>query len=405
VTGAASRSEAIVGKTTPACPADRNAMDVGAFNIADLRALAQRRLPRALFEFVDRGTEDEVALSNNRAALDRIKLRPRVLVDVSQRQTGTTLFGRELSVPIIIAPTGMADLMWFHGELALARAAASAGIPFTLATSSTTPFEQVSQAMRAPFWFQMYMWNDRAQSHAAMNRARAAGADTLLLTVDTPVFANREFNRRNGFTNPLLNRRFALDIARHPRWSLGVMGRYLLEGGMPRFVNYPPGLQNDITRAPARLASSASVTWDDVDRLREFWTGRLVLKGVLSPEDAVLAVQHGVDGIIVSNHGGRNLDAVVAAIDVLPEIARAVAGRIVVMYDSGIRRGTDIAKALALGAEAVLIGRATLFGLAAAGEDGASRAIAILREELHRTLALLGARSIDELGAAHIHSL
>jgi isopentenyl diphosphate isomerase/L-lactate dehydrogenase-like FMN-dependent dehydrogenase len=377
--------------------------DLGAFNIADLRALAKKRLPKGLFEFVDRGTEDEVALLNNRAALDRIKLRPRVLVDVSQRKLNTELFGRGLPMPIIIAPTGMAGLMWFHGELALARAAARAGIPFTLATSSTTPFEQVSKTLNAPFWFQMYMWDDREQSHAIMNRARAAGADTLLLTVDTAVFANREFNRRNGFTNPLLNRRFALDIALHPRWSLGVMGRYLLEGGMPRFVNYPEHLRSNITRAPARLANSASVTWQDVARLRERWPGRLLLKGILTPQDALLAVEHGVDGIVVSNHGGRNLDAAVAPIDVLGEIVTAVSGRTAVLYDSGIRRGSDIVKALALGADAVLIGRATLFGLAAGGEPGASRAIAILREELTRTLALIGVRGVDDLTPACIH--
>ena len=378
--------------------------DLEALNIADLRALAQKRLPKGLFEFVDRGTEDEVALLNNRAALDRIKLRPRVLVDVSRRESKTNLFGRELPLPIIIAPTGMADLMWFHGELALARAAARAGIPFTLATSSTTPFEQVSQTLNAPFWFQMYMWDDREQSHAIMNRARAAGADTLLLTVDTAVFANREFNRRNGFTNPLLNRRFALDIAIHPRWSLGVMGRYLLEGGMPRFANYPEHLRSNITRAPARLANSASVTWQDVARLRERWPGRLLLKGVLAPQDALLAVEHGVDGIVVSNHGGRNLDAAVAPIDVLAEIVAAVSGRIAVLYDSGIRRGTDIVKALALGADAVLIGRATLFGLAAGGESGASRAIAILHEELTRTLALIGAQGINDLTPACVYA-
>ena len=378
--------------------------DLEALNIADLRALAQKRLPKGLFEFVDRGTEDEVALLNNRAALDRIKLRPRVLVDVSRRESKTNLFGRELPLPIIIAPTGMADLMWFHGELALARAAARAGIPFTLATSSTTPFEQVSKTLNAPFWFQMYMWDDREQSHAIMNRARAAGADTLLLTVDTAVFANREFNRRNGFTNPLLNRRFALDIAIHPRWSLGVMGRYLLEGGMPRFANYPEHLRSNITRAPARLANSASVTWQDVARLRERWPGRLLLKGVLAPQDALLAVEHGVDGIVVSNHGGRNLDAAVAPIDVLAEIVAAVSGRIAVLYDSGIRRGTDIVKALALGSDAVLIGRATLFGLAAGGESGASRAIAILHEELTRTLALIGAQGINDLTPACLHA-
>ena len=378
--------------------------DLEALNIADLRALAQKRLPKGLFEFVDRGTEDEVALLNNRAALDRIKLRPRVLVDVSRRESKTNLFGRELPLPIIIAPTGMADLMWFHGELALARAAARAGIPFTLATSSTTPFEQVSKTLNAPFWFQMYMWDDREQSHAIMNRARAAGADTLLLTVDTAVFANREFNRRNGFTNPLLNRRFALDIAIHPRWSLGVMGRYLLEGGMPRFANYPEHLRSNITRAPARLANSASVTWQDVARLRERWPGRLLLKGVLAPQDALLAVEHGVDGIVVSNHGGRNLDAAVAPIDVLAEIVAAVSGRIAVLYDSGIRRGTDIVKALALGSDAVLIGRATLFGLAAGGESGASRAIAILHEELTRTLALIGAQGINDLTPACVYA-
>jgi L-lactate dehydrogenase (cytochrome)/(S)-mandelate dehydrogenase len=293
--------------------------------------------------------------------------------------------------------------MWFHGELALARSAARARIPFTIATTSTTAFEHVSRAAGGPFWFQMYMWEERELSYGIMDRASAAGAEVLVLTVDTPVFANREFNRRNGFTHPLLNRRFASDVAAHPRWSLGVMGRYLLEGGMPRFANYPKTLRTRITSTPARIRHSSSMQWDAIGELRGRWTGKLVLKGVLSHEDALLAVEHGVDGIVVSNHGGRTLDAVVAPIDVLQEIVEVVAGRITVLYDSGIRRGSDIAKALALGAKAVLVGRATLFGLAAAGECGASLAISMLREELDRVLALLGVHDVAGLSPACLH--
>ena len=378
--------------------------DRGVYNIWDLRDQARRRLPRAFFEFVDRGSEDEVALANNRAALERIKLRPRVLVDVSERSQEITLFGRRQSSPLVIGPTGIADLLWYRGEVALAGAAAGVGIPFTQVTSSTTPVERVAAAATAGFWYQMYMWDDRAMSHAVADRAHAAGAEALVLTVDTVVSPNREFNQRNGFTFPFrFGPRVMADLLSHPRWLTGVMLRYLAGEGMPRFVNYPKEMQTSVTGKPYRQTNSASITWDDVDQLKARWPGKLILKGILTPEDAELAVAHGADAVVVSNHGGPNLDSTMAPIDVLPGIAAAVDGRIAVLFDGGVRRGSDVVKAVALGADAVLIGRATLYGLGAPGETGVRLALDVLMQEIDRTLAYIGVRDIREVGPACIH--
>ncbi|HEY4297644.1 MAG TPA: alpha-hydroxy acid oxidase [Paraburkholderia sp.] len=374
-----------------------------AYNIHDLRELAKRRLPRGVFDFIDRGTEDDIAVANNLDSYRRIKLRPTQLVDVSKRDLRRTLFGNVQSMPLIVGPTGVADILWYRGELALATAATRAGIPFGLSTSATTPIETIFDATQGAMWLQTYLWEERRHSYAVIERARAAGVKTLMLTVDTAVMPNREFNARNGFVNPFrLTPRITCDVLRHPGWLAGVMGRYLLNGGMPRYANYPQGMNARITGAPVRLANAASVTWADVDALRERWPHTLIVKGLMSAADAETAERHGVDGIVLSNHGGRNLDSAMAPIDVLPEVRAALSKRVTLLVDSGIRRGSDVVKAIALGADAVLIGKAALYGLAAGGEAGVSRALEMLRDEMDRTLALVGRRSFGEVDATLI---
>ena len=371
-----------------------------AYNVWDLRDMAQRRIPKGLFEFVDRGTEDEVALRNNRAAFERIKLQTRTLIDVSGRSQAVTLFGKEHRMPIAIAPTGSAGLMWYEGELALARAAAAAGIPFALATGSMTAMEKIAEEAGGTLWFQLYMWPDRSLSHKLVERANAAGYEGLIVTVDGAVSANREYNVRNGFTVPLtLTRRNVTDVMMHPRWMLGVLARYVFTTGMPRYENYPSELKNRITARPMgkSMMKNDSLNWNDLRELRKMWPRTLMVKGILHPQDAVMAADCGADAVIVSNHGGRNLDSSMAPIEVLPRVVDAVGGRIPVIVDSGFMRGSDVVKGLALGAKAVLIGRATLYGTAAAGEAGAARAIEIYRDEIDRVLALIGRRSVAEL--------
>ena len=369
-----------------------------AYNIWDLRRRAKRRLPRSVFEFMDRGSEDDNNLRLNRDALDRIKLVPRILRDVSERDTSIELFGRSRPLPFLIGPTGIADLMWFRGELALARAAAAAGIPFTLATSSTTSIDDIGRTATAGFWLQMYMWENREMSLQVADRAAAAGAEALILTVDTPILPNREFNQQNGMSNPIRpSLTLAKDFALHPRWTAAVLARYLTSGGMPRFVNYPAAIGGSVTGPIHRMTNASSVTWADVDSLRRRWPGKLLIKGILNPDDAAEAAERGADGVIVSNHGGRNFDCAPAAIDVLPEVVDRVGDRMTVLFDSGVRRGTDILKALALGANAVLLGRATLYGVASGGEQGAGRAIALLQREVSMAMAMLGLTSLDQL--------
>src|SRR5215510_9680015 len=265
-------------------------------NIFDLREMAKRRLPKWLFEFVDRGTDDEVALRNNREAFERIKLKPRMLVDVSGR------------------------------ELELARAAKNAGIPFSLATGSITSMEKISGEVGGTLWMQLYMWADRKLSHQLVRRASAAGFEALLVTVDGAVAGNREYNRRNGFSVPFrYNSKNTTDVLMHPRWMLGVLGRYIANGGMPQRVNFPAELQGKITTGygGTKETRSDSLNWDDLKDLRDIWPGKLLVKGLLHPDDALKSLEYGADGIIVSNHGGRNCDGAPAPIEVLPEIVRA----------------------------------------------------------------------------------
>jgi isopentenyl diphosphate isomerase/L-lactate dehydrogenase-like FMN-dependent dehydrogenase len=374
---------------------------LGAYDIADLREKARRRLPRGVFEFFDRGNGDEVALAHNRDAFERFKFAPRVLVDTSRRSLAVTLFGRRQALPLVVAPTGSAGLAWYEGEIALARAAAAAGIPFTLATGSMTAMERVAAEAGGTLWFQLYMWPDRSLSYRLVERARAAGFEALVVTVDTPVPPGREYNLRNGMTVPFrFTRRNVADLLFHPRWLATVLGRYLVTSGMPRYENYPTELKRRITAAPMgrSMMVTDSLAWEDLRRLRERWPRTLIVKGILRADDALRAAECGADGIVVSNHGGRAVDSTPAPIEVLPEVVDAVGERLVVLVDSGFRRGADVVKALALGAKAVMIGRAPLYGTAVAGQAGAARAIEIFRDEMDRLLALIGCPDVASLG-------
>jgi isopentenyl diphosphate isomerase/L-lactate dehydrogenase-like FMN-dependent dehydrogenase len=371
------------------------------YNVADLREAAKRRLPKGVFEFVDRGSEDEVGLRNNRMGFERIKLRPRSLVDVSGRSTQTTLFGKPMGMPLAIAPTGAAGLVWYEGELELAKAAAAAKVPFTLATGAMTSLEKIAKEAGGRLWMQLYLWNDRKLSYQLVERAERAGFEALILTVDTIVSPNREYNARNGFNLPFHpTPRAIIDMVSHPRWLTGVLTRYLTTTGMPRYENLPEKFRSKITADPSQkeITRQDTMTWDDVRKLRALWPRVLMVKGIMRADEAVRAVEYGADAVIVSNHGGRNLDSAMASIDALPEIVEAVGDRATVILDSGVRRGSDIAKALALGAKAVLVGRATLYGTAVAGEAGALHALTMLRGELDKVMAYTACNTVDELG-------
>ena len=378
---------------------------IEAYNIADLRDIAHKKLPKGLFEFVDRGTEDEVSLRNNRAVFEKIRLKPRMLVNIAKRTQAIELFGNTHKMPMVIAPTGVAGLLWHEGEIALARAANDAGIPFTLATGSMTPMEKVAKEAGGELWFQLYLWPDRSLSHQLVERARLAGFKALIVTVDGIVAGNREFNLRNGFTVPFsFTRKNVTDVLMHPGWITGVLAKYMLTTGMPRYENYPSEIKYKVTAAPMGRSQMKNETlnWDDLRDLRKIWPHKLLVKGLLHADDAELAVQCGADGVIVSNHGGRNRDGAISPMEALPEVVSAVGKRVTVLIDSGFRRGSDVIKALALGANAVQIGRPGLYGIAAAGQYGAERALTIFREEISRVMALLGCNSVAELSRAYL---
>ncbi len=371
-----------------------------AYNIEDLREVARKRLPRGLFEFVDRGAEDEVSLRGNREAMHRIAFRSRVLADTSTRSLETTLFGRSQSCPLIVAPTGAVGLMWYDGEVEAARAAASLGIPYTLSTASIAPLEDVAARAGGDLWFQLYVWPDLSLSEEIILRAKAAGYRVLILTADAAVPSNREYNRRNAFTVPIrFNSRNMFDVLRHPGWIASVMLKHLINGGVPEFANLPQAYRSNLRgKGSTRLMPpNAPITPEVMRRCRALWDGPLLVKGLLSPEDARLAADCGMDGVIVSNHGGRTLDGAMAPIEALPAVVDAVGHRLAVLVDSGFRRGADVAKALALGAQAVLLGRAPLWGTAVAGEAGARHALSLIRSELDRVMGQVGAATIADL--------
>lgn len=373
--------------------------DLRCYNIADLRDRARRRLPRGIWEYAERGVEDETGMARNRAAFERVTFRPRVLRGVHAVDTSSEIFGRTAPFPLALAPTGAAGLLWYQGDLALARAAAAAGVPFTISSASTMDLEQIAVA-GGRLWFQLYYWEDRSLSHAVVDRAHDLGCEALFVTLDMPVPPNREYIQRNGFGTPFrLNARNTRDVLLHPRWLAGVMGRYALSGGIPSQANLPDRLRAKVTKGapPGALFKQDDLDWDAVKALRDRWPGKFVLKGILHPEDAEKALELGADGLVVSNHGGRALDSSIATIDALPDIVAAVGGRLTIFLDSGVRRGSDVVKAIALGADAVLTGRAPLYGLAAAGEAGVARALTLLQSETARTMAMLGARTMAEV--------
>jgi (S)-mandelate dehydrogenase len=368
-----------------------------ALNIADLRSIAQRRIPGFVFEYAESGAEDEATLRNNRAALERLWLLPRTLVNTTARQQQCTLLGGPAQSPLIIAPTGLNGLLRADGDVMLARAAARRGIPFTLSTVSTTRLEEVAQRAGGRLWMQLYVVKERAIAQDVMRRAGAAGYEALVFTTDANVFGSREWDQR-GYRRPGKPAvRAALDTLRHPRW----LWQVLLRRGMPRFRNLEAFLPAGLTPMGASTVIprlfDASICWEDIAWIREHWRGKLLLKGVLNAADAERAAQLGCDGIVVSNHGGRQLDYCVAGIEVLPEIVAAVGTRLAVLVDGGFRRGTDVIKALALGAQGVMLGRATLYDLIAGGEPGVERALAILTTEIDRALGQMGCNGLGEL--------
>jgi isopentenyl diphosphate isomerase/L-lactate dehydrogenase-like FMN-dependent dehydrogenase len=377
------------------------------YSIEDFREIAKKRLPKGLFEFIDRGNDDEVAMVENIKALQSIKLVSRVLNNATLRCQSIELFGKKQQMPIAIGPTGSAGLTWFEGEIELAKAAAAKGIPFTLATSSMTPMERVVEKAGGSLWFQLYMWPQRELSHQLVRRAERAGFDALIFTVDTPVAPGREYNLRNGFTIPFkFTSRNIVDVALHPQWLFNVIGKYLIDSGLPRYANFPDELQSRITALPMgrSMATNESLHWEDVQQLRDIWPRKLIIKGIQHPEDAKLALKHGADAIIVSNHGGRVLDSAPATIDILPEIVHAVKGKMNILIDGGFRRGSDVIKALALGADAILLGRPTLYGTASGGQAGAEAVIELYRREIDRVLGLIGCHDVADLGLDHIFS-
>jgi L-lactate dehydrogenase (cytochrome) len=372
-------------------------------NVEDARRLAKRRLPRGLYEYIERGTEDEVSIGGNRARLDAVKLSPSMLVDVSQRSMKATILGKDQALPLVIAPTAAAGLVWHDGEIALAKAAAKAGIPFCVSTQSITPIERIISESGADVWFQLYVWKNRQRMLALIDRAWAAGARVLVLTVDTPVGPNREYNVRNGFGIPLQPSLVAgIDVALHPRWLVSVMLRALMAHGVPTYAHYPDEFRTALGRTALsdEVSMAPDVTWEDVALLRRRWQGKLLIKGIMRVDDAEAALAHGVDGIVVSNHGARNLDCAPGPTDVLPAIVDAVGDRMELLADSGVRRGADIARFIALGAKGAMIGRATLYGVALGGAEGAGRVLDILSNELSVTMGMLGAQSLSDIRLA-----
>jgi isopentenyl diphosphate isomerase/L-lactate dehydrogenase-like FMN-dependent dehydrogenase len=373
-------------------------------NIEDLRRLAQRRLPRAVFDYIDGGADREITLRDNCAAFDEIVFRPRCAVPVAGCDPGTTVLGTAMSMPLLLAPVGSSRLFYPRGEEVAAREAGEAGLIYILSTLSGCRLEDVKQATRATAWYQLYLLGGRAVAEATIARAKAAGYAALVVTIDTAVSGFRERDARNGIRElltrqPLTMLPYVWQFLARPRWLLGFLG----DGGLMKFPNVVLPGEGPMRYADVATAlEQSTVTWDDLAWIRQAWNGPLVVKGVHTAEDARIAVDYGAEALVVSNHGGRQLDGVPATLRLLPEVVAAVGDRTEVLLDGGIRRGSDIAKALALGARAVLAGRAYAYGLGAAGGPGVARAIEILRTDFVRTLKLLGCRTVGELSQQHV---
>lgn len=370
----------------------------------DFRRLARRRLPRVVYDFVEGGADGEVTLRANHAAFDRVHFTASSLVDVTERDPGVTVLDRRLEVPFICGPAGLARLVHREGELAAARAASSAGTVFVISTASSYSIEEIAAVSDGPLWFQLYLWRSPDVVAQLVDRAGAAGCEALVLTVDVPVIGKRERDLRNGMMiPPRIGPAQALEAMRRPRWLWHLAtGPSVHFGCLVDLV--PPN--TDMAGMGAYLdreLADLSKTWDDVAWLRDRWDGPLLIKGVMSPADARRCVEQGADAVVVSNHGGRQLDGLPAALDVLGEIVAEVGGEAEVILDGGVRRGADLVKARALGATAAMGGRAWFWPLAAAGEEGVARMLAILRADVERTLALLGRTSYEDLDSSILH--
>ena len=366
-------------------------------NIDDLRNRARRRLPRMFFDYLDSGAFGEVTVRRNRTDFEALTLRQRVLVDISRRDMSHTVLGRKLALPVMLAPIGFCGMMAPDGEIAAARAAKATGIHPVISTFSIASLATTAAAVGYAPDFQLYVFRDRGFTEAMVATARDAGSKALFLTVDTAVSGLRERDTRNGFrTSARLGLRPLTDMMVHPRWLASVVRRWPPQlgnvAGHPKFAG---GLMQQASGLAREV--DGGLQWSDLRWLRDLWPGRLVLKGIMTPEDARRAVDHGMDAIVVSNHGGRQLDGARSTISALPGIAAAVGGEIEVLLDSGIRRGSDIVKAIGLGANGVLIGRAYMYGLAAHGEAGAVAAINLLAKEMEITMAFMGVSTIAEL--------
>ncbi|MBI1776298.1 MAG: alpha-hydroxy-acid oxidizing protein [Proteobacteria bacterium] len=375
-----------------------------AHSIADLRQMARRRLPKPIFDFVDGGAEDEVSLRHNRAVFERVRFRARTVVDVAKRSQSVDLFDRPSASPFGIAPMGGLGLLWPEAEIQLVRAASAAGIPFVLSTASNTSLERVAEhAGQARLWFQLYTLNDQRVNLSLIRRAAAAGYEALVVTTDTNMFPKRERDRRNQFTLALKKTPGnVFNILRHPSWLYRVGMRPGL-GRMENLIGEVEG-PTDPAKLVAYFMSQRNPTldWDFLRPLREAWKGPMLLKGIMSKEEAIRAADFGMDGVILSNHGGRNLDSAVAPFEILPEIVDAVGARLTVCLDSGFRRGSDVLKAVAMGARMAFLGRPAAFAVAAAGPAGAEHLVALLKDEIDRVQGYLGCPTLDMLDRSYL---
>ena len=365
-------------------------------SIADLRMIAKRRVPKAIFEYVDHGSYDELTFGRNRSDFQDLRFRQKVLVDVRAQSMQREILGVTANMPAVIAPTGLTGLVHRDGEILAAQAAEAFGIPFCLSTVSVCSIEDVREATTAPFWFQLYVMKDRGYTAALMDRAEAAGCPVLVLTVDIPVSGLRRRDAKNGLAvPPRLTLRNTLDIMTKPAWAYGVlMGKRKTFGNLAAAVPHTGGMATLSQWIASQF--DASVTWKDLEQIRARWKGKLVVKGILDADDARQAVALGADAVVVSNHGGRQLDGAPSSIAALPRVVEAVAGRGEVMLDGGIRSGQDILKSVALGANAVMTGRAFLYGLGARGREGVKMALDIMSGELKVSLALTGCNDVRD---------
>lgn len=375
-----------------------------AINIDDLKRLAKRRLPKIMFDFIEGGAEDEVGLRTNANAFRDLRLVPRYYIDTAKREQKATLFGRTYASPFGIAPTGMAGAFRKDAELYLAQAAREADVPYLMSGASNASMEQGAKLAGKNLWYQIYGARDRSFQLDLVKRAIDLDLTTLAVTCDVPVSSNRERNRRNGFVRPLrMTLPTILEAMLHPAWVIN----YYRSGGLPKLANWEPyapkgATADEIADLFAKQTPDASQTWRDVEAIRNAWPGKLLLKGVMHPEDARIATSMGVDGLIVSNHGGRQLDMMPSPLDMLPMVRAAVGPDVPLLLDSGVRRGSDIVAALCMGADFVLTGRATLYGATAGGLEGVKKAVSILQREIDLVLGQLGAVNLEALGPQYL---